>query len=77
VQQPADTIVVRVVEEPVREMTVADVIVGALGLTGALLLAALAFGFLLGMLMVARRRLRERRDIEEEGAQRLGLTEAK
>lgn len=71
--QPSDPIVVRVIEEPVRETTVGDVILGALGLTGVLLLAALLFGLLLGFLMVARRRLRERRDVEEEGTQRLGL----
>jgi hypothetical protein len=72
--QPSDPIVVRVIEEPVPETTVADVIVGALGLTGVLLMAALVFGLLLGFLMVARRRLRERRNQEEEGTQRLGLT---
>jgi hypothetical protein len=74
VLQPSDPIVVRVLEEPVPETTVADVILGALGLTGVLLMAALLFGLLLGFLMVARRRLRERRNQEEEGAQRLGLT---
>ena len=72
--QPSDPIVVRVLEEPVPETTVADVILGALGLTGVLLMAALLFGLLLGFLMVARRRLRERRNQEEEGTQRLGLT---
>jgi hypothetical protein len=71
--QPSDPIVVRVIEEPVRETTVGDVILGALGLTGVLLLSALLFGLLLGFLMVARRRLRERRNVEEEGTQRLGL----
>ena len=71
--QPSDPIVVRVIEEPVPETTVADVVIGALGLTGVLLIAALLFGLLLGFLMVARRRLRERRNLEEEGTQRLGL----
>ncbi len=74
VVQPSDPIVVRVLEEPVHETTVADVVVGALGLTGVLLMAALLFGLLLGFLMVARRRLRERRNVEEEGTQRLGLS---
>jgi hypothetical protein len=74
VLQPSDPIVVRVIEEPVPETTVADVILGALGLTGVLLMAALVFGLLLGLLMVARRRLRERRNVEEEGTQRLGLS---
>jgi len=31
-------------------------------------------GLLLGLLLVARRRLRDRRNLEEEGTQRLGLT---
>jgi hypothetical protein len=72
--QPSDPIVVRVIEEPVHETTVADVVLGALGLTGVLLLAALVFGLLLGGLLVLRRRRRDRRNVEEEGTQRLGLT---
>jgi hypothetical protein len=72
--QPSDPIVVRVIEQPVHETTVADVVLGALGLTGVLLLAALVFGLLLGGLLVFRRRRRDRRNVEEEGTQRLGLT---
>jgi hypothetical protein len=72
--QPSDPIVVRVIEEPVHETTVADVVLGALGLTGVLLLAALVFGLLLGGLLVLRRRRRDRRNVEDEGTQRLGLT---
>jgi hypothetical protein len=72
--QPSDPIVVRVIEEPVHETTVADVVLGALGLTGVLLLAALVFGLLLGGLLVLRRRRRDRRNVEEDGTQRLGLT---
>jgi hypothetical protein len=74
VVQPSDPIVVRIVEPPAHETTIADVVLGALGLTGVLLLAAALCGLLLGVLLVARRRLRERRNIEEEGTQRLGLT---
>jgi hypothetical protein len=72
--QPSDPIVVRVIEEPVHETTVADVVLGALGLTGVLLLAALVFGLLLGGLLVLLRRRRDRRNVEDEGTQRLGLT---
>jgi hypothetical protein len=74
--QPSDPVVVRVVETPAHETTVADVIIGALGLTGVLLLVAAIFGLLLGVLLVVRRRLRDRLNVEEEGTQRLGLTEA-
>jgi hypothetical protein len=52
-------IIVRVVEPPVREATVADVLLGALGLTGLLLLVALGLGLALGALFVGFARLRE------------------
>lgn len=76
-QPTPSTIIVRMVEAPVRETTLADVIIGALGLTGALLLAAALFGGILGALMVARRVLRARHGIPDDGTQTLGLTEAR
>jgi ABC-type dipeptide/oligopeptide/nickel transport system permease component len=72
--QPSDPIVVRVIEAPAHETTVADILISALGVTGLLLLAAALFGLVLGALLIARRRLRDRRNIEDEGTQRLGLT---
>ena len=76
--QPAPpSILVRVIEPPAQETTVADVIIGAIGLTGVLLLAAVVFGALLGGLLVARRKLRARYDLPDDGAQTLGLTEAR
>ena len=50
--QPNTPIIVRVVEEPVRETTVVDVLLGSLGLTGVLLLIAAVAGLALGGLMV-------------------------
>lgn len=73
--QPTTPIIVRVIEPPVHETTIVDVLIGALGLTGVLLLAAALFGLVLGGLLIARRRVRDRLNIEDEGAQRLGLTE--
>jgi hypothetical protein len=46
-QQP-DPIIVHVVQQPVHSTTVADVLIGAIGLTGVLVLAALLLGGLLG-----------------------------
>jgi hypothetical protein len=43
-----EPIIVRVVEEPVKETTIADVILGSLGLVGVMLLSALLLGLLLG-----------------------------
>jgi hypothetical protein len=64
VQPPTNPIVVRVVEEPVKSTTVGDVILGALGLTGVLLLGALIFGAVLGALLIWIKKLRLKYDLE-------------
>jgi hypothetical protein len=56
-QQP---IMISVVEQPVAETTVADVLLGAMGLTGVLILAALVLGLVFGGLIVGYKRYRER-----------------
>lgn len=50
--QPSNPIIVRVVEEPARETTVVDVLLGSIGLTGVLLVIALFAGLALGALLV-------------------------
>ena len=62
--QSAQPIVVRVVEPPVETTTVADILVGALGLTGVLLLAALVLGGILGAILIGVKRFRERYNLE-------------
>lgn len=62
-QQPLP-IIVRVIEEPTQQTTVVDVIVGALGLTGALLLAAIVLGGLLGGILIGVKLLRARYNME-------------
>jgi hypothetical protein len=62
--QPANPIIVRVIEEPVESTTVADVLVGALGLTGALLLAAAVLGAVLGGILIGVKLLRARYNLE-------------
>jgi hypothetical protein len=62
--QPAQPIVVRVLEEPVKSTGVADVIVGALGLTGVMLLAALLLGAFLGALLIGIKKLRAKYGVE-------------
>jgi hypothetical protein len=63
-QQQAPPIIVRVIEEPTQQTTVVDVIVGALGLTGALLLAAIVLGGLLGGILIGVKLLRARYNLE-------------
>ncbi len=62
--QSSEPIVVRVIEEPVKSTGIGDVILGALGLTGALLLAALVFGVLLGAALIGIKRLRAKYNLE-------------
>jgi hypothetical protein len=45
--QPSEPVIARVVEPAVESTTVADILVGALGLTGVLLLTALLLGAIL------------------------------
>jgi hypothetical protein len=62
-QQP-NPIIVNVIEQPVESTTISDVIVGALGLTGALVLAALVLGILLGGILIGVKVLRARFNLE-------------
>ena len=57
-QQPA--IIVHVVEQPVKSTTIGDVIIGAFGLTGALILVALLLGGVLGLVLIGFRKMRSR-----------------
>ena len=56
--QKPDAVIVTIVSEPAKTESVADVIIGSLGLAGALLVLALLLGLLTGALMVAWRKLR-------------------
>jgi hypothetical protein len=53
--QPAIPVIVKVVEEPARETTVVDILLGAIGLTGVLMLSAVLLGALLGGALIAYR----------------------
>jgi hypothetical protein len=63
VQQPP-SIIVRVVEQPVHETTISDVIFGSLGLVGVLLVSAAILGLLLGGGLILFKRLRRRDGID-------------
>lgn len=62
--QSEQPIVVRVIEEPVKSTGVGDVILGALGLSGVMLLAALVLGALLGGILITIKRLRAKYNLE-------------
>ena len=60
-QQP---VMVRVVEQPIEATTVADVLIGAFGLTGVLIVSALLLGALFGGILIGVKKLRERYHVE-------------
>jgi len=55
---------VRVVEQPVESTTVADVLIGAFGLTGALILGAVLLGVLFGSILIGVKKMREKYNLE-------------
>lgn len=57
-------VMVHVVETPVESTSLGDVILGALGLTGVLLLAAIVLGAVLGGVLIGIKLLRARYDLE-------------
>lgn len=62
--QTAQPIIVRVLDEPVKEATVADLLIAAIGLVGVLVLAALVLGALLGGILIGVKLLRARYNLE-------------
>lgn len=64
VLQQAPPIIVRVVEQPVHETTIADVVLGSLGLVGILLIAAAVLGLLLGGTLILYKRMRRRDSLD-------------
>lgn len=62
--QPSDPIIVRVIQEPAETTTIGDVLLGSLGLAGALIFAAAALGLLLGGLLIGIKLVRARYNLE-------------
>ena len=62
--QSAQPIIVKVIDEPVKSTGVGDIILGALGITGVLLLAALLLGAVLGGLLIWTKKIRAKYRVE-------------
>jgi len=60
----AKPIIVKVIKEPEESTTIVDVLVGSLGLTMVLLLAAVVLGAVLGGVMIGIKLLRARFNVE-------------
>lgn len=60
----AQPVMVRVIAPQVKSTSVADVLIGAIGLTGVLILVALLLGGALGGILIALKTLRARYNLE-------------
>ena len=60
----AQPVMVRVIEPAVESTSVADVLIGAIGLTGVLILVAVLLGATLGGILIAVKKLRARYNLE-------------
>lgn len=73
--QPVTPVIIRVVEQPSKEISVADILMGSVGITGMFLLGALLLGFVLGGLFILFRRWRESHDESAPGEDAFRLTQ--
>jgi hypothetical protein len=62
--QASQPVMVRVMEPVVESTTAADILIGALGLTGVMLIAAVLLGGLLGAMLIGFKKLRARYNLE-------------
>jgi ABC-type phosphate transport system permease subunit len=73
VAPPTSPILVRVIGPPSEELTLGDVILGALGLTGAITVAAMVLGIGLGVLFILYRRRHPHNHFNGETSDELSL----
>ena len=72
-QQPVTPLIVELTEPATEEITVADVLVGAVSFTGVLILVALALAVLFAGSLIGLRRLRPENALNGESASRTSL----
>jgi len=73
VSQPTSPILVRVVGPAADEVTLGDVLINALGLTGAITVAAIVLGVVLGGLFILYRRRRPHNYFNGESSDEMSL----
>jgi hypothetical protein len=68
-------VIVKVVEAPTKEINVADILLGSVGITGLFLLGAALFGFALGGALILFKRWQAAHDAEEQDSEVFHLTQ--
>jgi hypothetical protein len=72
--QPLMPVIVKVIEEPTKEISPADVLLGSLGITGLFLLGAAVLGFALGGALILFKRWQASRDVDDQDGDVFHLT---
>jgi hypothetical protein len=67
-------VIVKVVDAPTKEISVADILLGSVGLTGLFLLGAALLGFALGGALILYKRWQAARDVDNSGSDVFHLT---
>jgi hypothetical protein len=73
--QPLTPVIVKVMDAPTKEISVADILMSSVGITGLFLLGAALFGFLLGGAFIFYRRWQDSHDQSEPGGDTFHLTQ--
>ncbi len=68
-------VIVKVVEQPTKEISPADVLLGSLGITGLFLLGAAVLGFALGGALIMFRRWQAAHEVESQESDVFQLTQ--
>ena len=71
--QPITPTIVKIVPPPSREVGVLDVLVGALGLTGVIVLGSILLGVALGAIFIGYKKWREDRSDADSDSDRIRL----
>jgi hypothetical protein len=73
--QPLTPVIVRMVDHPTKEISIADILMGSVGITGIFLIGAALLGLVLGGLFILFRRWQDSRGVENPADEIFQLTQ--
>lgn len=68
-------IIVKMIDKPAKDISVADILMGSVGITGIFLIGAALLGLVLGGLFILYRRWQASRDVEDPVGDAFQLTQ--
>jgi hypothetical protein len=72
---PLTPIIVRIIDKPTKEISVADILMGSVGITAIFLIGAVLLGIALGGLFILYRRWQDSRDLGNPADEAFQLTQ--